>query len=187
MIVVAAFEPFGGRTRNRSWDAATRLEGATIGRHAVELVKLPVVFAELPRAVARLFEKRPDQVLLVGESSEARTLLVERIALNLQHARLGDNAGARPIDEELVPGAELARRPTFDPRRAAHAAVRAGVPCEVSSHAGTFCCNAAFYLALGHAPAAAFVHVPARWPWARDARAARGLHAIAEFLTAKPE
>jgi hypothetical protein len=31
-------------------------------------------------------------------------------------------------------------------------------------------------------PLVAFVHVPARFPWARDARAARGLSAIAREL-----
>jgi pyrrolidone-carboxylate peptidase len=49
-------------------------------------------------------------------------------------------------------------------------------------------CNAALYHALGHAaqlpsrPRVAFVHVPARLPWARDHRAARGLYAIAKHL-----
>jgi pyroglutamyl-peptidase len=187
MIVVGAFEPFGGRTHNRAWEAAKQLKGATIAGHDVELVMLPVVFAHLERAVAELFEKRPERLLLVGESHEAHTLLVERIAINVAHARLGDNAGACPVDEEVVPGAEAARRPSFDPRKAAHAAVRAGVPCDVSSHAGTFCCNAAFYHALGRSRTAAFVHVPSRWPWARDARSARGLYAIVEFLTSVPE
>jgi len=191
-VVIGAFEPFGGRKRNRSHDAASLLDGLQLAGHAVEVVRLPTVFAKLPRAVDELFARDPALVLLVGESGTTRRLLVERLAVNVAHARLGDNAGARPIDDELVRGGELARRVTFDPRTAANAALAAGVPCEVSSHAGTFCCNAAFYHALGHrlarskdgspGPLVAFVHVPARWPWARDVRAARGLSAIAVSL-----
>ncbi|HEY7954745.1 MAG TPA: hypothetical protein VII38_05595 [Polyangia bacterium] len=189
-IVVAAFEPFGGRRKNRAHDAALRLRGAALEGRAVEVVKLPTIFAELPRALDGLFSRAPALVLLVGESAAARRLQVERIAINVAHARLGDNAGARPIDDEVERGGELARRVRFDPRAIANAAIAAGVPCDVSSHAGTFCCNAAFYLALGRAygpgaPLIAFVHVPARFPWARDERAARGLFAIARELLSR--
>ena len=188
MIVVGAFEPFGGRRRNRSHEAAQFLDGANIAGHPVAVVKLPTVFAELKSAVASLFEHDPTVVLLVGEAGSARKLQIERMAVNVAHARLGDNAGARPIDEEVEHGGEAARKVGFDPRPIANAALAAGGPCEVSSHAGTFCCNAALYHALGlaagrpNAPPVAFVHVPARWPWARNQRAARGLSAIAAAL-----
>jgi pyroglutamyl-peptidase len=187
-ILVGAFEPFGGRSRNRAADAADLLDGTTCAGHPVQVTSIPTVFERLPNVVAALFDQDAALILLVGESAQTRTLLVERLAVNVAHARLGDNAGARPIDEELVRGGAAAIKVKFDPRLAAHAAVAAGVPCDVSSHAGTFCCNAAFYHALRHAhasperPPVAFVHVPARWPWARDRRAARGLAAIAEAV-----
>lgn len=188
LIVVGAFEPFGGRRRNRARDAARLLAGETIAGASIEVAELPTVYAALPAAVGALFRRDPQLVLLVGEAATARTLLVERIAVNVAHARIKDNAGARPIDEEVVPGGEAARVVPFDPRPAANAAIAAGAPCDVSSHAGTFCCNAALYHALGHAarhptrPRVAFVHVPARFPWARDRRTARGLYAIAQHL-----
>lgn len=187
-ILVGAFEPFGGRRRNRAWEAARLLEGARLFGHALSVIQLPTVFAALPGALDRLYAQDPDVVLLVGESAAARWLLVERLAVNVAHARLADNAGARPIDEEVEPGGEPARRVSFDPRAAVRAALEVGVRCDVSSHAGTFCCNASLYLALGRAarrsppPPTAFVHVPARFPWARNARAARGLTAIAREL-----
>jgi pyroglutamyl-peptidase len=187
-VIVAAFEPFAGRSRNRARDAARLLEGEDIEGHAIEITDLPTVYAALPKTLAGLMARDPRLLLLVGEAFEARTLRVERLAVNVAHARVRDNAGARPIDEELVHGGEAARRVAFDPRTAANAAIAAGVPCEVSSHAGTFCCNAALYHALGQAdlhprrPRVAFVHVPARFPWARDRRAAHGLYAIAKNL-----
>jgi len=191
-IVVAAFEPFAGRRRNRSADAAAHLTGAKIGEHAVEVARLPTEFARLEPSVAALLAREPALLLLVGESGPARALQVERLAVNVAHARVRDNAGARPIDDEVVRGGEPARRVRFDPRLACNAAIAAGVPCEVSAHAGTFCCNAAFYHALGQAaaraepPLVAFVHVPAHWPWARDRRAARGLYAVAAALVGTP-
>ena len=187
-VIVAAFEPFGGKKRNRSLDAAHLLTGEEIGGAVVEIAQLPTSFAPLPAAVAKLLAKDPLLLLMVGESSSARKLLVERLAVNVAHARIKDNSGNRPIDEEIMHGGELARRVPFDPRTAANAAIAAGVACDVSSHAGTFCCNAALYHALGQAanlprrPPVAFVHVPARLPWARDRKAAHGLYAIAKNL-----
>jgi pyroglutamyl-peptidase len=191
-IIVAAFEPFGGRRHNRSADAAAHLEGATIAGHPVEVARLPVEFARLEAAVAALLGRDPELLLLVGEARRARSLEVERLAINVAHAPQGDNAGARPVDEQVVRGGELARHVSFDPRSASNAAIAAGTPCTVSAHAGTFCCNAALYHALGLAnarrepPTVAFIHVPSCWPWARDRRAARGLYAVAAALVGTP-
>jgi pyroglutamyl-peptidase len=187
-VLVAAFEPFDGRPRNRAAEAVAHLAGHSAAGRAIELASLPTAFAPLARVLHDLVARGPRVLLLVGESRSARTLLVERVALNIAHARIADNQGARPIDDEVVPGGALARRVTFDPRIPCNAAIAAGTPAEVSSHAGTFCCNAAFYHALGlqeaagGAPLAAFVHVPERLPWARNRRAARGLLAIATSL-----
>ena len=187
-VIIAPFEPFAGRRRNRARDAAHLLAGAEIAGAAVDIVDLPVVYSAIPAAIGKLLQRDPSLVVLVGESVEARMLLVERLAVNVAHARVHDNAGARPIDDELVPGGEAARKVPFDPRTAVNAAIAAGCPADVSSHAGTFLCNAALYHALGQAaerapaPRVAFVHVPARFPWARDKRAARGLYAIAKHL-----
>src|SRR5205814_563863 len=128
-VLVAAFEPFGGRKHNRAERAARLLDGETIAGRPVELARLPTVFARLPAFVEVLIECDPDALLLVGESDSARRLQFEWVALNVAHARLGDNAGARPIDDEVEPGGELARRVAFDARAVANAAVAAGVPC----------------------------------------------------------
>jgi pyroglutamyl-peptidase len=187
-VIVAAFEPFNGRKRNRARDAARLLAGEDIGGAPVEVAELPVAYALIPEAVRRLLARDPRLLLLVGESREAHRLLVERMAVNVAHTKIRDNAGAHPVDEELLHGGEAARRVPFDPRPAVNAAIAAGCPCEVSSHAGTFLCNAALYHALGQAslhpsqPRVGFVHVPAHFPWARDRRAARGLYAIAKNL-----
>jgi len=163
--IVAAFEPFGGRRRNRAWDAVAGLAD----ERGVERISLPVDFAALTSVLPALIERAPEVLLLVGEAGWTRHLSVERVALNVAHARIPDNCGAKPRLAEIVPGAPLALPARWDAERVLDAAIEAA-PTLISHHAGTFACNASFYLALHAAPVAmsvGFLHVPALpWPLA---------------------
>jgi len=195
-VVVAAFEPFGGRARNRAHDAVARVERRPIvttagSAHPVAIATLPTAFAPLPDALTRLLVPSPRALLLVGESAAARTLLVERVARNLADARIPDNAGAQPRAAALVAGAPLALDvPSALVARLVAAAQASGMAAAASAHGGTFCCNAALFHALwltrDRPLPIAFAHVPARWPWADDRRAARALRALAAALAAAP-
>jgi pyroglutamyl-peptidase len=181
-LLVAAFEPFDGRRKNRSQRAARHLREDT----NVEVVTLPVSFARLPAAIDELLRRRPTALLLVGESREARGLRVERLALNLIDARIADNDGEQPRQREVQPGGALALPVSCDVAALVSAIARADVPVAASAHAGTFCCNAALYLALAHPQACrtVFVHVPAKRARLRGRDAARGLRAVlAAMLT----
>ena len=193
-VIVAAFEPFAGKRRNRARDAARLLRGEELGGAAVEIVDLPVAYAAIPDALRRLFARDP-ALRPAGRRIGRGAHAARRAAGGQRRARAHratTPAPARsttswsPGGEAGAPGARSIRASP------ANAAIAAGCPCEVSSHAGTFCCNAALYHALGQAAAApdrprvAFVHVPARFPWARDRRAARGLYAIAKHLRPPP-
>src|SRR5262249_2992469 len=85
-VIIAAFEPFPGRKRNRAHDAATMLKGEEIGGAPVELADLPVSYAALPVVVKSLLAREPALLLLVGESTNARKLMVERFAVNVAHS-----------------------------------------------------------------------------------------------------
>jgi pyroglutamyl-peptidase len=182
-FLVTAFEPFGGRARNRSLDAVSRL-----ARDGVETLVLPTVFAALPERVPPLVDACTHGLILVGESAAARRPVLERVALNLIDARTPDNAGAMPRDAPVVDGGPLAYRATWPAARLAGALASAGLPVDLSAHAGTFCCNAALYLALHTAaarraaPAIGFLHVPARSRFADDLRAARTIAFLVEQL-----
>lgn len=145
---------------------------------------LPVSFARLPRAVGSLLESSPDVLLLVGESSEAHELRVERWAVNLAHARIPDNDGSQPRDLALAPGAPLVIPVGFAVPALVSAIEGAGVPATASAHAGTFCCNAALYLALQavQSTKVAFIHVPAKRRHLRAKVAALGLRAALAHL-----
>ena len=177
--VVACFEPFGGRRRNRSERAARRLTDLA----DVEVATLPVSFARLPAAIEALLARKPEVVLLCGESRRADRLLVERVALNIADARLADNDGVLADGARLDHAGPLAREVQFDPRRVVHALRRGGLPAAVSSHAGTFCCNAALYATLARpGPLVAFIHVPAKRRHLGAGRAAHGLGIALEVL-----
>jgi pyroglutamyl-peptidase len=95
---------------------------------------------------------------------------VERVAINIDDARIADNAGIRRIDEPVISGGPAAYFATV-PIKAMVARMREhGVPAHVSQSAGTFLCNHVFYGACHIAAAQAesggpamrvgFVHVP---------------------------
>ncbi|MBG6183813.1 pyroglutamyl-peptidase [Arthrobacter sp. CAN_A214] len=167
MILLTGFEPFGGETVNPSWTAAqlaaTALQAA--GRNAAA-VELPCVFgksAEVLRdAIGRL---QPMLVLCVGQAGGRSRISIERVAINVDDARIPDNAGNAPIDQPVRLGGPAAYFSTL-PIKAGRAAVAAaGLPVEVSQTAGTYVCNSVFY-ALMDALAGldgvrgGFIHVP---------------------------
>lgn len=142
-VVVTGFEPFHGRTRNRSWELVRRLElPEDRERHC-----LPVDFARVREMVLGILETRPRALLMVGEAPTAE-VLVEQIALNAADVDEPDNAGRMPQNQVLVEGAPLAYRASWDARVVAGLMHQEGIPAVVSFHAGTFACNAALYFAL---------------------------------------
>lgn len=185
-VIVAAFDPFGGRKRNRAQLAAQHLAGTA----GIELATLPTSFARLPAAIDALLKTRPRVLVLVGEARQAKTLLVERFALNLADARIADNDGAQPRGKLLETAGPTARAVPFAVDRVVAAMGAVGVPALGSAHAGTFCCNAALYHALGRTAIGgtlvAFVHVPRRRRHLRAGAAARGLRALIDWLAPTP-
>jgi len=157
-ILVAAFEPFGGRKRNRSWEVVRRL----VVEGGVERILLPVDFAKLAPAIREASARSPRALLLVGEMPSG-PLRVEGIAVNVRHSERPDNAGMTVQGAPVVPNAAVALRTRWDPLQVAEAIRLAGIPAVPSFHAGTYVCNAALFLALLQLPTrvpVGFLHVP---------------------------
>jgi len=168
MILLSGFEPFGGDPTNPSWGAVQaardilRAEGFD-----VEAVELPCVFGESVHAllleIARL---RPELVISAGLAGGRDRLSLERVAINCDDARIPDNAGNRPVDEEVVPGGPAAYFSTLPVKAALRALQIAGVRAEVSQTAGTYVCNHVFYGLMHHLATdvsgtrGGFIHVP---------------------------
>jgi len=165
-VLLTGFAPFGGETVNPSWQAVSALHGRRIGGHRIVARELPVAFGESLRALrAALRETTPALVLCVGQAGGRAQLAIERVAINIDDARIPDNAAAQPVDAPVVPGGPAAYFATL-PIKAILAALRAaGLPAEVSQTAGTYVCNHVFY-GLMHAlraqprVRAGFIHIP---------------------------
>lgn len=166
VVLLTGFAPFGGDSTNPSWEAVRALEGVRVRGHRIVTRCLPVSFAGSSRALrSALRELQPALVVCVGQAGGRAQLSLERVAINVDDARIPDNEGHSPIDEPVVEGGPAAYFTTL-PIKAMLAALRiAGIPSEVSQSAGTYVCNHVFYDAL-HAlrrrpkVRAGFIHIP---------------------------
>ena len=164
-ILVTGFEPFGGQNLNPSWEVARALNGLALEGAQVTSVQLPCVFAQALLGLKQaLAQHRPDIVLALGQAEGRCDFSVERVAINVQDARIPDNAGAQPIDVPVIAGGPAAYFSTLPIKTLVAGLKAAGFPASVSQTAGTFVCNQVFY-ALQHTLAglgvhSGFVHLP---------------------------
>lgn len=164
--LVTGFEPFGGDPINPALEALGRLP-ARLGALAVATGVLPAVFGRALDALEAAVEaSAPDIVLCVGLAGGRAALSLERVAINVDDARIPDNAGRQPIDVPVIAGGPAAYFATLPIKAAAAALCDAGLPAIVSNTAGTFVCNHVFYgllhLAATRFPGlrGGFLHVP---------------------------
>lgn len=168
MILLSGFEPFGGDPVNPSWGAVRaardllRAEGLD-----ADAVELPCAFGESVNVLRREIERlQPELVVCAGLAGGRGRLSLERVAINCDDARIPDNAGSRPVDEEVVPGGPAAYFSTLPVKAALRALQIAGIRAEVSQTAGTYVCNHVFYALMHHLATerpevrGGFIHVP---------------------------
>jgi pyroglutamyl-peptidase len=168
-ILLTGFEPFGGESVNPSWEIARALDGWHCEGHVVHAALLPCVFGD---ALAVLDEAlaahAPAVVLCLGQAGGRPEISIERVAVNVDDARIPDNLGRQPIDAAIEAGGPAAYFSTLPIKAIARDVREAGAAASVSNTAGTFVCNHVFY-ALMHRVAthpslakarAGFVHVP---------------------------
>jgi len=132
-------------------------------------VQLSCVFGQALRELdAALEQHAPALVVCLGQAGGRPEISIERVAINVDDARIPDNRGHQPVDDAVVAGGPAAYFSTLPIKALAHDLRAAGVAASVSNTAGTFVCNHVFY-ALMHrlatVPALArarggFVHVP---------------------------
>ena len=159
------FDPFGGEKINPSIEcvkALPEIEGVELIR-----LELPTVFKESAKRLNEVInEVKPDAVLSVGQAGGRPGITMERIAINVDDARIPDNISQQPIDETIQTKGAAAYFSTLPIKRIVKAIREAGIPVEVSNSAGTFVCNHIMYQALFAATKAdkpfkaGFMHIP---------------------------
>lgn len=161
-ILLTGFEPFAGDATNPTQEIVHRIADRWNGPASLVTAVLPVSFHRAQADLRALIEEhRPTLVVATGLAGGRSTVGIERVALNLLDARIADNDGAQPIDEESVPGGAAALFATIPVKAIAAAITDGGIPAQVSYSAGTFVCNHVFYTARALSSArVGFVHVP---------------------------
>jgi pyroglutamyl-peptidase len=166
--LVTAFEPFGNQMVNASKETLDRLPD-TIKDYQIIKQVLPVVFhASFEMIKKTIINQSPDLIIMLGEAGGRRQVEIERIAINIDDARIKDNNGYQPIDKKIIangPDAYLTKLPYRNIMTyVAHKDLNIGL----SNSAGTYVCNHLMYQVLhfihSHEPfkriPTGFIHVP---------------------------
>jgi pyroglutamyl-peptidase len=146
VVLITGFDPFGGSDINPSWLAAQSLDGRRVDGVPIVAAQLPTVFDRSLAVLRELLQQhRPVLAVCTGQAGGRKALSLERVAVNVNDARIADNSGAQPIDTPVIDGAPAAYFSTLPIKAMLAALEQAGVAGEVSQTAGTFVCNHVFY------------------------------------------
>ena len=159
-VLLTGFEPFGKATLNPSGEIVKQISGDNI----IAAI-LPVAYAQSAEALIALVEKhKPDVVVSLGQAEGRTHITPERIAINLDDARLADNEGVMRNDLPILVGGPVAYESTLPIKAIVEAIKAEGIPAAVSLSAGAFLCNHIFYVMqskfAGTSVRSGFVHVP---------------------------
>jgi pyroglutamyl-peptidase len=159
-VLLTGFEPFGKASLNPSGEIVKQISD----KNVVTAI-LPVAYAQSAAALLSLIEQhKPDVVISLGQAEGRTQISPERIAINLDDARLADNEGVVRSDVPIIVGGPVAYESTLPIKEFVEAMKADGIPAAVSLSAGAFLCNHIFYIAqdkfAGTQIRSGFVHVP---------------------------
>lgn len=144
-ILVTGFDPFGGESLNPAWEAVKKIPD-TINGAEIKKVMIPTVFGKSAEVTDEaIAEFKPDYVLNIGQAGGRFELTPERVAINVDDARIPDNEENQPIDVAIKEDGESAYFTQLPVKAMVTEMKKAGVPASVSNSAGTFVCNHIMY------------------------------------------
>ncbi|TQR38088.1 pyroglutamyl-peptidase I [Brevibacillus brevis] len=166
-ILVTGFDPFGGEIVNPAWESVKELGKIESDLYKVELRQIPTVFEKsIEHLYAAIEETKPDIVLCIGQAGGRGDIAVERVAINVNDARIPDNEGNQPIDTPIRENGPTGYWSTLPIKAIVHELKQKGIPASISQTAGTYVCNHLFY-GLMHYLAekktsvrGGFIHIP---------------------------
>ena len=159
-ILVTGFEPFATSSLNPSAEIVKALKGDDL----VTAI-LPVVFGQTSSTLKELIDlHKPTAVLCLGQAEGRSEMTPERIAINLDNARIADNAGNQPLEQKIIADGPDGHFSTVPIEKMVAAMKAAGIPASISLSAGTFVCNHIFYVLQDYLKDSSiksgFMHVP---------------------------
>jgi pyroglutamyl-peptidase len=164
-VLVTGFEPFGGASLNPSQLLVEKLAKENLPDVDLSTVILPVEFDRAAQLLlSTINEISPEVVICFGQAEGRSSITPEKIAINLDDARIADNSGDARKQKAIVVGGADGYFSTLPLERMVSAINDAGVPASLSLSAGSFVCNHIFYrmqhALLGQGIQSGFIHLP---------------------------
>ena len=154
-VLLTAFEPYDRWKENSSWLALIDLTRWYDGDLEVTTRRYPVDLSRMSEKLRDDMRGDYDLAVHLGQSPGSPLIKLESVGLNVR-------SGGTP----LIDSAPAAYRSPLKLAETSRMLKDAGIPNEVSHHAGTFLCNAALYLSQHYAAEMSkhtqslFLHLP---------------------------
>ncbi|SCY96968.1 pyroglutamyl-peptidase I [Alkaliphilus peptidifermentans] len=147
-VLVTGFEPFGGESINPSFEAIKKLEENIAGAQIIKAELVTVFYKSIHQLESLIVKEKPDLVICVGQAGGRYGISIERIAINIDDARIKDNEGNQPIDMPIFEDGENAYFSNLPVKAMVREIRNANIPASVSNTAGTYVCNHIMYALL---------------------------------------
>jgi pyroglutamyl-peptidase len=164
-ILVTGFEPFAGSQLNPSQLLVTALQKEEIPGAKLETLVLPVEFdVASEHLLSKVRECNPALVISFGQAEGREAITPEKIAINLDDARIPDNSGDQRRNQTIIDSAPDGYFSTLPVERMVEAIKAAGISSQLSLSAGAFVCNHVFFMLQhslrGTGIKSGFIHLP---------------------------
>jgi pyroglutamyl-peptidase len=161
-VLITAFEPFDRWQANSSWLCLLELTRERPAEPAITTRRYPVDFQAAKEKLLQDLQANYDYAIHLGQAARSSAIRLEEIGLNLGGSCHDPAERLRPLEAD-GPVAYRSKLPLND---WAAKLRQAGIPAQVSYHAGTHLCNAVLYWShhlserLALRTQSAFLHLP---------------------------
>jgi len=154
-VLLTAFEPYDRWSENSSWQSLVELTRWYDGPIEIMTRRYPVDLTRVSECLQKDLQEDYSFAIHLGQSPGSPLIKLEAVGLNVR-------TDGSPLDTE----APEAYRSPLPLARCAHTLIEAGIPSEVSHHAGTYLCNATLFLSQHYTSRfnlktkSMFIHLP---------------------------
>lgn len=164
-MLISGFEPFGGSNLNSSQLVVEAISKESFSGLDLFTVILPVEFGKAADVLlSKVKEIDPEIIVAFGQAEGRKALTPEKIAINLDSARIPDNAGELRVNKVIIEMGADGYFSTLPIEKMVEAINECGLESEISLSAGSFLCNHIFYhlqhQLLESGVKSGFVHLP---------------------------
>jgi len=164
-VLISGFEPFGGSNLNSSQLVVEAISKESFSGLDLFTVILPVEFGKAADILlSKVKEIDPEIIVAFGQAEGRKALTPEKIAINLDSARIPDNAGELRVNKVIIEMGADGYFSTLPIEKMVEAINECGLESEISLSAGSFLCNHIFYhlqhQLLESGVKSGFVHLP---------------------------